>query len=130
VPPPTADPTTAPPVTTAAIATGGAAALKARPPVRRDSRATQDQNPEPQPEVTPPPTAPAVAAATGRLQLDSTPYAVVFLGARRLGITPIDVELPAGPHTLTLRNPEQQIETTYRVTIAADEVVSRRVALE
>jgi serine/threonine-protein kinase len=80
----------------------------------------------------PPPTTPEppVVQAVGRLQLDATPYAIVFLGSRRLGITPIDVELPAGPHTLTLRNPEQQIETTYRVTVAADQVVSRRVALD
>lgn len=66
----------------------------------------------------------------GRLQLDAAPYAIVFLGSRRLGITPIDVELPAGAHTLTLRNPEQQLESTYRVTIGADQVVTRRVALE
>ena len=47
-----------------------------------------------------------------------------------MGITPINIELPEGAQTLTLRNPEQQIETTYRVTIVADQVVSRRVALE
>ena len=83
------------------------------------------------PEMIPtPPPEPQPAAATGRLQLDAAPYAIVFLGSRRLGITPVDVELPAGPHTLTLRNPEQGIETTYRVTVAAGEVTSRRVSLE
>ena len=78
----------------------------------------------------PTPPAPEPVGAMGRLQLDAAPYAIVFLGSRRLGITPIDVELPAGAHTLTLRNPEQQLESTYRVTIGADQVVTRRVALE
>jgi serine/threonine protein kinase len=68
--------------------------------------------------------------APGRLVLDSTPYAVVSLDGKKLGITPIDVELPAATHTLTLRNPEQGLETSYRVTIPPGERVSRRVALE
>ena len=68
--------------------------------------------------------------AKGRLKLDSTPYAIVFLGGQKLGITPIDVELPAATHTLTLRNPEQGLETSYRVTVPAGNSVERRIALE
>ena len=79
----------------------------------------------------PAPTAAAtVAPATGRLTLDATPYAIVSLEGRRLGITPIEVDLPAGAHVLTLRNPEQGLETTYRVTIRAGESIRRTVALE
>ena len=74
----------------------------------------------PEPSVEPP----------GRLVLDSAPYAIVYEGERRLGITPIDVELPEGTHVLTLRNPEQQLETTYRVTVPAGARVERRVGLE
>jgi serine/threonine protein kinase len=80
--------------------------------------------------------APAVAeaaapvAAPGRLALDCTPFAIVSLNKERLGITPIDVELPAGTHTLTLRNPEKGIETTYTVTVPAGEHVHRHIALE
>jgi serine/threonine protein kinase len=70
------------------------------------------------------------AQEPGRLRLDSTPYAVVSLEGKKLGITPIDVELPAATHTLMLRNPEQGLETRYRVTIPAGESVSRRIALE
>jgi serine/threonine-protein kinase len=66
----------------------------------------------------------------GRLRLDATPYALVSLEGKRLGITPIDVELPAAAHTLTLRNPERGIETTYRVEVIAGESLLRRVELE
>jgi hypothetical protein len=62
--------------------------------------------------------------------LEATPYAVVSLQGERLGITPIDVELPASVHTLTLRNPERGIETTYRVQVVAGESLLRRVELE
>jgi tRNA A-37 threonylcarbamoyl transferase component Bud32 len=72
----------------------------------------------------------AIARAPGRLVLDSTPYAIVFLGELRLGITPIDVELPAATHTLTLRNPEHKLETTYRVTVPSGERIARRIALD
>ncbi|MFT3922970.1 MAG: protein kinase [Myxococcales bacterium] len=70
------------------------------------------------------------ARAMGRLKLDSTPYAIVSLNGKKLGITPIDVELPADTHTLVLRNPEQNLETSYRVNIVAGESVERRIALE
>jgi serine/threonine protein kinase len=81
-------------------------------------------SPAPRPTVVEP------ALVPGRLVLDSTPYAVVSLDGKKLGITPIDVELPAATHTLTLRNPEQGIETSYRVTIPPGERVERRIALE
>jgi hypothetical protein len=71
-----------------------------------------------------------VAPTRGRLRLDASPYAVVSLAGRRLGITPIDVELPAATHILTLRNPERGIETTYRVQVVAGESLLRRVELE
>jgi serine/threonine protein kinase len=93
--------------------------------------------------VTPPPTQAATVApapstvppesavpATGHLVLDASPYAIVTLEGRRLGITPIEVDLRAGAHVLTLRNPEQGLETTYRVTIRGGETVRRTVALE
>jgi len=67
---------------------------------------------------------------SGRLVLDSTPYAIVSIGSQRLGITPLDVELSATTHILTLRNPELGIETTYRVTIPPRGSVRQRVALD
>jgi hypothetical protein len=77
--------------------------------------------------VEPPPASPV---ATGHLVLDAAPFAIVSLAGRRLGITPIEVDLPAGAHQLTLRNPEQGIEITYRVTVRAGETIRRTVALE
>jgi eukaryotic-like serine/threonine-protein kinase len=74
------------------------------------------------------PVAPRVAM--GHLQLEATPYAIISLGGQRLGVTPIDVDLPEGPHVLTLRNPERGIETTYRVRVVAGERTTRRVELE
>jgi serine/threonine protein kinase len=102
-----------------------------RPPVRRGPSEPAVVAPTPAAEApAPPPPVEGPAPAPGRLQLDCTPYAVVSIAGRRLGITPIDVELPAGAHTLTLRNPEAGIETTYRVTVRAGETTSRTVALE
>jgi len=72
----------------------------------------------------------AVAQGTGRLVLDSVPYSVVTLDGKRLGITPIDVELPATTHTLALRNPEKGIETRYRVTVPAGARIEKRVVIE
>lgn len=81
-------------------------------------------------DPTPPAPPETSAPAPGHLVLDASPYAIVTLEGRRLGITPIEVDLPAGAHVLTLRNPEQGIETTYRVTIRSGETVRRTVALE
>jgi serine/threonine-protein kinase len=80
------------------------------------------------PSAAPSSTAPTVE--TGRLRLDAVPFAVATWQGRRLGVTPIDVELPAGVHTIVLRNPESGVELNYRVTVTAGAVVSRRVALE
>ena len=72
----------------------------------------------------------AEATGTGRLTLDTVPWAEVFLGGRSLGTTPLlGVELPVGTHVLTLRNPEQGIETQYRVRISSGETTSRRLGL-
>lgn len=66
----------------------------------------------------------------GHLSLDTVPYSVVTLDGQRLGITPLEVELTAKTHTLTLRNPEHGVETHYQVTIKAGEKIERRIALE
>jgi serine/threonine-protein kinase len=72
-----------------------------------------------------------VAEAPGYLSLDTTPYSVVSEGGRTIGTTPLlRVPLAPGAHTLTLRNPEQGLSTTYQVTIRSGETVSRRLGLE
>jgi len=74
---------------------------------------------------------PAQAAEEpGRLTLATTPWTHVFLGGRDLGTTPlVNVELPAGTHTLRLVNREAGIEQTYRVTIRPGQRLSRRLGL-
>ena len=69
--------------------------------------------------------------AFGLLTLDTTPWSVVSVGGKTLGQTPlIGVKLPAGVHTLTLKNPELGVETTYVVTIEAGKKHTRRIGLE
>jgi hypothetical protein len=47
-------------------------------------------------EPAPPPRDPSL----GSLQLDTVPWAVVFLGGEELGDTPLEVDLPGGVHRL------------------------------
>ena len=45
---------------------------------------------------------------TGYLSVMTVPWSEVFLGSRRLGVTPVfRIELPAGRHTLTFRSPNR-----------------------
>jgi serine/threonine-protein kinase len=59
------------------------------------------------------------AAAMGKLTVRTTPYSNVFEGARELGQTPFaDLEMAAGSHTLTFKNPSHAA-VTKTVRIAA-----------
>jgi hypothetical protein len=40
------------------------------------------------------------------------------------------VPLPAGPHTLTLENPDQGLRQSYSVTIKNGEAITRRLGLK
>lgn len=45
----------------------------------------------------------------GRLTVRTRPYSVVYMGGRRLGMTPFaDKSLPVGSHLLTFRNPKRR----------------------
>ncbi len=93
------------------------AAARRRARARARARAAQAQETRP-------------AEATGRLYLDTNPWASVYLGSRSLGDTPLSgVELPAGRHVLTLRNPDRGIEQRYTVVIEPGEITRRRVGL-
>jgi serine/threonine-protein kinase len=74
---------------------------------------------------------PGSPEATGSLTFDTTPWSIVSIGGRSFGQTPlIGVKLPAGVHTLVLKNPELGLETTYVVKIEAGKAQSRRIGLE
>ncbi|HEY5947766.1 MAG TPA: PEGA domain-containing protein, partial [Kofleriaceae bacterium] len=56
---------------------------------------------------------------TGRLTVRTTPWSDVYLGSKKLGQAPFaDLELPAGTHTLTFKNPSRPT-VTKTVTIKA-----------
>ncbi|MBV8760050.1 MAG: PEGA domain-containing protein, partial [Deltaproteobacteria bacterium] len=55
---------------------------------------------------------------TGKLTVRTTPYSNVYEGSRELGETPFaDLELSAGTHTLTFRNPSHEpVTKSVRIT--------------
>jgi serine/threonine-protein kinase len=69
--------------------------------------------------------------ALGKLNLATTPWTSVYLGARKLGDTPlVGVPLPAGKHVLTLVNPEQNLIRTVEVEISPGELAVKRFSLQ
>ena len=104
--------------------TGADAAAKPPKPVAPKPAPPKPALPKPAPPKPAPPK-PAVAAAkgTGTLRINSEPFAMVYLGAKRLGPTPqMDVKLPAGSHVLTLKNEALGITKKVRVRIEPDKV--------
>jgi len=75
------------------------------------------------PEVTKPKKPPKRKVAKhktryGRLRLDTEPWSVIYMGKRKLGITPlIGVKLPTGTHKVTAVNKEQGLKKTFQITI-------------
>lgn len=68
---------------------------------------------------------------TGRLTLEVQPWAVVYLGNRALGSTPlVEYELPAGRTTLKLRNPEIGLERDITVDIPEGRLLRKKVLLQ
>ena len=67
---------------------------------------------------------------TGRLTLVTEPWSQVSLEGKQLGTTPlVNRELPAGRHTLTLRNPSTGEQKTLVIEITAGKTLQRRVEL-
>ncbi len=65
----------------------------------------------------------------GRLTARTHPYSVVYLGRKKLGVTPFaNVVLPAGTHTLTFKNPEHKTHRR-RVTIRAGKTAKLNFSL-
>ena len=66
---------------------------------------------------------------TGKLTVRTTPYSVVFNGAKKLGETPFaDLELPAGSYSLTFKNPDRPT-VTRKVTITAGKTTKLSVTI-
>jgi len=98
-------------------ATGAGAAEPREAPVTRMRRA----------QMAAPP-AMTTPAGNGRISV-VTPdgWAEVYLGSRRLGVTPLSAELPAGNHTLTLRPFGRRPYRRVQLRVVADDLVRRSV---
>jgi serine/threonine-protein kinase len=70
----------------------------------------------------------AARGSTGTLRVTTTPWSEVFEGGRRLGETPMQIELPVGRHALTLRA-EGRPARNETVEIREGEVTRVRVIL-
>ncbi|RLB57932.1 MAG: protein kinase [Deltaproteobacteria bacterium] len=75
-----------------------------------------------------PPSRPQPArAATGRLTFSTRPWTEVYLGDKKLGMTPlVRLELPAGTHRLRVVNPARKISRVVTVTIEAGQTTTLR----
>jgi hypothetical protein len=59
------------------------------------------------------------ALPTGKLHLNATPWAEVFIDDGRVGETPLaNIEVPIGPHTIVFRHPELGEQTRKLVVTA------------
>ena len=81
-------------------------------------------------EVTEPERTAPNMARLGTLRINSRPWSTVsIMGGRRLGNTPLVVQLPAGSYNLRLHNSEARITETYSVRIRAGEVTARTISI-
>ena len=59
----------------------------------------------------------AARPGKGRVLVSVTPFADVYIDGRAVGTTPIDIELPAGPHTVRLVNQPRNQDQTTTITV-------------
>ena len=73
----------------------------------------------------------SATGATGTVRISSSPWAEVRVVGRseRCAETPCSVVLPAGTHTLALRNPVAQVGKTLQVVVRAGETMTVRETL-
>lgn len=77
------------------------------------------------------PSATAASGDKGYLSFNTFPWTRVSEGGRVIGTTPLyKVALPPGTHTLSLDNPEENVHSTFTVTIKPGESVSRTLELK
>jgi eukaryotic-like serine/threonine-protein kinase len=66
----------------------------------------------------------------GRLTLNTSPWAIVHIDGKKVGVTPIvEHRLSAGAHEVQLRNPDQNLSRTTRVEIPANGHVKKTLTL-
>ncbi len=66
----------------------------------------------------------------GVLRLDTSPWSIIYLGEKKLGMTPlVDMKLPAGTHVLTAINKDKGLRKQIKVRIIAGQSTSLSVDL-
>jgi eukaryotic-like serine/threonine-protein kinase len=86
---------------------------------------------KPQPKPVKPAKPPVTAKVKpGKLTLDTKPWTEVYLGKRKLGLTPLlGIELPAGRHKLTIVNQGRGIREKIEVIVKAGQTTTIRKTL-
>jgi serine/threonine-protein kinase len=75
------------------------------------------------------PAAHPVAAARGKLSLDTSPWTRVYLGKSLLGDTPlIEVSVPAGKQTLRLVNESENVSSSVEVVIKPGQTTVKKLS--
>ncbi len=70
-------------------------------------------------------------AKMGKLRIKTKPWSEIYLGKKKLGITPLlGVNLPAGTHKLTAINKARKLKKTIRVTILPGKTTTVKRNLE
>ncbi|MBL8952668.1 MAG: serine/threonine protein kinase [Myxococcaceae bacterium] len=78
-----------------------------------------------------PAVAPALRKRSGRVLVQVQPWAEVYEGGKKLGVTPMPaLVLSAGSHVLVLRNPQLKVEKKVTVRVAAGSSQTLRVSLQ
>jgi serine/threonine-protein kinase len=111
--------------------------IAALPEVEEVDAGAEEVEPVAAPEAAPPkPTEPAPApphpsvVGRGKVDLRVKPWAEVYEGKKSLGVTPMPpLELAAGRHVLTLKNPDLSVAKNLAVKVPRDGVVTVRVDL-
>jgi serine/threonine-protein kinase len=68
---------------------------------------------------------------TGWLSINATPWAIVYLDGKRLGLTPMFRRVvPAGRHRLELRNPDRKLVRKLWIVVKKGEELRRAIRLE
>jgi hypothetical protein len=85
----------------------------------RSHRPRREPPPAPKPVPPPRPEPPPQPRGTGTLLINSNPWTRITIDGRDTGLTTPQrsIPLPAGRHTITLRNPKFRINISFSVTI-------------
>ena len=74
---------------------------------------------------------PKTELGSGTLRINTRPWSRVYIDGRLIGNTPqMNIQLPAGKHVVTLKNPDMGFKKSLTVRIKAGQTVTKVVTLE